>query len=65
MKVFLLERKHREWGEDYGAVVVAENEEHARRIASKFSWSFGNEENITAKEIDLNKEQCVLVAYGS
>jgi hypothetical protein len=63
MKVFLVERTYGvNWCQDYAMVVVAEDEHHAERMARNSSVDFRGCQDIAVTEIDINEEQCVLVA---
>lgn len=63
MKVFLVKRTDEvNWCQDYAMVIVAEDELHAERKARLSSNDFKTCQKINVTEIDINKEQCVLVA---
>lgn len=62
MKVFLVERETIDWLQDYAIVVVAEDEMRAREKAKESSADFENSKLVTVTEIDLDVEQCVLIA---
>lgn len=62
MKVYLVERPARGWGQDYAMVIIAEDERHAERKARVSSYDFKKCQEITITEIDMNEEQCVLTA---
>ena len=61
MKVFLIERPAT-WCEDDAIVIVAEDKLHAERRARLGSDYFRKEKDIKIKEIDLDKEQVVLIS---
>lgn len=62
LKVFLVERQHATWCEDYAMVVVAEDKLHAEKKARLSSDDFRKSKDLSIEEIDLSEEQCVLRA---
>ena len=62
MKVYLVKRPVIEWYQDYAMVIIAEDERHAERKARVSSDDFKKCQEITITEIDMNEEQCVLIA---
>ncbi len=62
MKAYLVERPAYDWCQDYAMVIIAEDERHAERKARLNSSDFTKCQEITITEIDMNKEQCVLIA---
>ena len=62
MKVYLVERPATNWCQDYAMVIIAEDEQHAERKARVSSDDFKKCQEITITEIDMNEEQCVLIA---
>lgn len=62
MKVYLVEQPAREYCQDYAMVIIAEDERHAERKARVSSDDFKKCQEITITEIDMNKEQCILIA---
>ena len=61
MKLYLITRKA-DWCEDNAIVVVAEDKLHAERKARWSSVYFEKEKELKIKEINLNKEQVVLIS---
>lgn len=62
MKVFKVERVDRVYYcEDYDMVVIAKDELHAERCARCSSDDF-RKAKVKVTEINLDKEQCVLIA---
>lgn len=62
MKCFKIDRvEHASYGEDYSMVVIAKDELHAERRARLKSRDF-RQGKLRVKEIDMDEEQCVLVA---
>lgn len=62
MKVYLVERPATEYCQDYAMVIIAEDERHAERKARVSSDYFKKCQEITITEIDMNEEQCILIA---
>ena len=62
MKAYLVERQASGWGQDYAMVIIAEDELHAERKARLSSDDFKKCQEITITEIDMNEEQCILIA---
>lgn len=62
MKIYLVERPATEYCQDYAMVVIAEDELHAERKARVSSDDFKKCQEITITEINMNEEQCVLIA---
>lgn len=62
MKVFLAERPATAWIQDYAMVIVAEDSLHAERKARLSSRDFEKCKEIMVTEIDMDEEQCVLIA---
>ena len=62
MKTYLVERPASGWCQDYAMVIIAEDELHAERKARVSSDDFKKCQEITITEIDMNEEQCVLIA---
>lgn len=62
MKAYLVTIPAKEWCQDYAMVIIAEDELHAERKAKANSDDFKNYINITVTEINMNEEQCVLIA---
>lgn len=62
MKIYLVERPATEYCQDYAMVVIAEDELHAERKARISSDYFKKCQKITITEINMNEEQCVLIA---
>lgn len=62
MKVYLVQRPATEYCQDYAMVIIAEDEQHAERKARVSSDDFKKCQEITITEIDMNEEQCVLIA---
>lgn len=62
MKVYLVECPARQYCQDYAMVIIAEDEFHAERKARVSSDDFKKCQEITITEIDMNEEQCVLIA---
>lgn len=62
MKAYLVERPAIDWCQDYKMVIIAEDELHAERKARISSDDFKKCKEITVTEIDMNVEQCVLIA---
>lgn len=64
MNVYLVTRPedHISWCEDNGLVVVASDELHTEKIARCNSDDFAKSENIKIEQIDLNKEQVILIS---
>ena len=62
MKVFKVDKKDKiSWCMDYSMVVIAKDELHAERCARLNSDDF-KKAKLEVTEIDLDTEQCVLVA---
>ena len=62
MKVFRVDKKDKiSWCMDYSMVVIAEDELHAERCARLNSDDF-KKAKLEVTEINLDTEQCVLVA---
>ena len=62
MKVFRVNKKDKlSWCMDYSMVVIAKDELHAERCARLNSDDF-KKAKLEVTEIDLDTEQCVLVA---
>ena len=62
MKVFRVNKKDKiSWCMDYSMVVIAEDELHAERCARLNSDDF-KKAKLEVTEINLDTEQCVLVA---
>jgi len=62
MNIYLVTRNdHISWCEDYSMVVVASDTFHAEKVARCNSDDFAKS-NIKITEVDLNKEQVVLIA---
>ena len=62
MKVFRVNKKDKiSWCMDYSMVVIAKDELHAERCARLNSDDF-KKAKLEVTEINLDKEQCVLVA---
>ena len=62
MKVYLVKRPAREWCQDYAMVIIAEDELHAKKKARLSSDDFKKCQEISITEINMNEEQCVLIA---
>ena len=62
MKVYLVERSAIDWCQDYAMVIIAEDKLHAERKARVSSDDFKKCQEIIIKEIDMNEEQCILIA---
>lgn len=62
MKVYLVEQLVREYCQDYAMVIIAEDELHAERKARVSSDHFKKCKEISVTEIDMNEEQCILIA---
>lgn len=62
MKVYLVEQPAIAWGLDHAMVIIAKDEQHAKRKARASSTTFKECQQITITEIDMNKEQCILIA---
>lgn len=62
MRLFLVDHPSATWCEDYLMAVLAEDEKHAERRARLSSEDYRDAHDLTIKEIDLNEEQCVLIA---
>ena len=62
MKAYLVKRHASGWCQDYAMVIIAEDELHAERKARLSSDDFKKCQEITITEIDINEEQCVLIA---
>ena len=62
MKAYLVERPVSGWCQDYAMVIIAKDEQHAERKARVSSDDFKKCQEITITEIDMNEEQCVLIA---
>ena len=62
MKVFRVDKKDKiSWCMDYSMVIIAEDELHAERCARLNSDDF-KKAKLKVTEINLDTEQCVLVA---
>lgn len=62
MKVFRVDKKDKiSWCMDYSMIVIAEDELHAERCARLNSDDF-KKAKLKVTEINLDTEQCVLVA---
>ena len=62
MKVFRIDKKDKiSWCMDYSMVVIAKDELHAERCARVNSDDF-KKAKLEVTEINLDTEQCVLVA---
>ena len=62
MKCYKIDRvEHTSYGEDYSMVVIAKDELHAERLARFKSYDF-RKGKLRVREIDMEEEQCVLVA---
>ena len=62
MKVFRVDKKDKiSWCMDYSMIVIAEDELHAERCARLNSDDF-KKAKLEVTEINLDTEQCVLVA---
>ena len=62
MKVFKVDKKDKiSWCMDYSMIVIAEDELHAERCARLNSDDF-KKAKLEVTEINLDTEQCVLVA---
>ena len=62
MKVFRVNKKDKiSWCMDYSIIVIAEDELHAERCARLNSDDF-KKAKLEVTEINLDTEQCVLVA---
>lgn len=62
MKIYLAKRPAKDWCQDYAMVIIAEDEQHAERKARVSSNDFKKCKEITITEINMNKEQCILIA---
>ena len=62
MRLFLVDHPSATWCNDYSMAVLAEDEKHAERRARLSSSDYRNAQDLKIKEIDLNEEQCVLIA---
>ena len=62
MKAYLVTIPAKEWCQDYAMVIIAEDELHAERKAKASSDDFKNYIKITVTEINMNEEQCGLIA---
>ena len=62
MKAYLVTIPAKEWCQDYAMIIIAEDELHAERKAKASSDDFKNYTKITVTEINMNEEQCVLIA---
>ena len=64
MNVYLITRPkdNISWCEDDGMVVVASDKLHAEKVARCNSHDFAQSKNIEIRQIDLCKEQVVLVS---
>ena len=62
MRLFLVNHPSATWCDDYSMAVLAEDEQHAERRARLSSENYRNAQDLTIEEIDLNEEQCVLIA---
>lgn len=62
MKAYLVKRPANDWLQDYAMVVIAKDELHAEKRARLSSKDFKKCQEITIQEIDMNEEQCVLIA---
>lgn len=62
MRLFLVNHPSATWCEDYSMAILAEDEKHAERRARLSSRDYKDAQDLIIKEIDLNKEQCVLIA---
>lgn len=62
MKVYLVERLANGWCQDYAMVIIAKDERHAERKARVSSDDFKKCKEISVTEIDMNEEQCILIA---
>lgn len=62
MRLFLVNHSSATWCEDYSMAILAEDEKHAERRARLSSRDYKDAQDLIIKEIDLNKEQCVLIA---
>lgn len=62
MKVFRVDKKDKiSWCMDYSMIVIAEDELHAERCARVNSDDF-KKAKLEVTEINLDTEQCVLIA---
>lgn len=62
MSVYLVTRPCTTYCQDYAMVVIAKDEKHAERKARLSSDDFRECQKITITKIDMNEEQCVLIA---
>lgn len=62
MRLFLVNHSSATWCEDYSMAILAEDEKHAERRARLSSRDYKDAQDLIIKEIDLNKEQCILIA---
>lgn len=62
MKVYLVEQPAREYCQDYAMVIIAKDKLHAERKARVSSDYFKKCKEISVTEINMNEEQCILIA---
>lgn len=62
MKAYLVEQPTSGWCQDCAIVIITEDERHAERKARVSSDDFKKCQEIIITEIDMNEEQCVLIA---
>lgn len=62
MRLFLVDHPSATWCDDYSMAILAEDEKHAERRARLSSGDYKDAQDLTIREIDLNEEQCVLIA---
>lgn len=62
MRLFLVDHPSATWCDDYSMAVLAEDEKHAERRARLSSGNYRDAQDLIIKEINLNEEQCVLIA---
>lgn len=62
MKVYVVNHPSATWCEDYSVAVIAENSEHAIKLAREYSPDFKNATDINVEEYEINKERAILAA---
>ena len=64
MNVYLITRPkdNISWCEDDGMVVIASDKLHAEKVARCNSDDFAHSKNVKVAQVDLSKEQVVLVS---
>lgn len=61
LKLFTVYRPYSKMDEDYNMAIVAKNELSAECIARSASIHFQNDKNLIIVEVDMSKEDCIMI----